>query len=883
MIITIKLTAKIMKIRNLPLILALLFVTPAPFYLSSCSVISGALQKADHNLSKEEIKQIATNITVRITGDKNGGSGVIIKREGNLYTAVTNRHVVDQADDYKIITPDGEIHPFEDGFYSNFYDIAIMQFQSDKNYTVATIGSLPDLKEEDKVYASGFPANSDKLLFTEGNFSFNLDQPLNNGYQIGYTNPIQQGMSGGAILNQKGELVGINARLANPITPDYTYFDKSSIPQDLLEKIISLNWGMPIEKVASLDPNYLPYTPPALLTGIGKKVNDLSKNSTVKINVSVNNTEENGSGVIIARNNKTYYVLTANHVLKKDASFELITPDQENYKLSIVQQFEGVDLALVKFTSKQDYAVATISDYRLSQKEKLYVFTGGWAKNNPYLRFTAGLIYSQIDSEIYYTKDNKYLDQSNGYGLVYTNITEGGMSGGGVWDTEGRLIGIHAASEAERSGLREVVTLGNSLGVPINTFLSFFSGEGDSQKNEIKEIKKEWLNIQSSSPYFLTEEESDTLQGELFTVTPPPKNAGETQWLNYGNQLWRLFKYDQAINAFNKAVSLNPNSYEAYYNGGLVLSDQNKDEQAVFAYIKATEINADFYPAWREMGDSFYDLKEYELALKAYNKAIDLNNKDHVLWWSKGSTLNDLKRYEEAIEAFDTSINLKPHPFAYNNRGNAYYNLKEYEKAISDYKKAIEIDPNYAYAYNGRGNTYYDLKEYEKAISDYKKAIEIDPNYASAYNGRGATYDDLKEYEKAIDDYSKAIEIDPNDADAYYNRGITYKNLKEYEKAIDDYTKAIEIDPNDADAYYSRGITYDDLKEYEKAIDDYSKAIEIDPNYADAYYSRGLSYKQLGNKEKALLDFRKSANLYQKQGNNTWYQNAINQINELEN
>ena len=45
------------------------------------------------------------------------------------------------------------------------------------------------------------------------------------------------------------------------------------------------------------------------------------------------------------------------------------------------------------------------------------------------------------------------------------------------------------------------------------------------------------------------------------------------------------------------------------------------------------------------------------------------------------------------------------------------------------YRKAIKIDPNYAYAYNNLGNALDDIGKKEEAIENYRKAIKIDPNY----------------------------------------------------------------------------------------------------------------------------------------------------------
>jgi hypothetical protein len=70
----------------------------------------------------------------------------------------------------------------------------------------------------------------------------------------------------------------------------------------------------------------------------------------------------------------------------------------------------------------------------------------------------------------------------NGNELVYTNQSSGGMSGGGVFDAEGRLVGVNRGSEDNYLGDKEV-SWGYSLGVPITTFLGIAEAAKFSTQN----------------------------------------------------------------------------------------------------------------------------------------------------------------------------------------------------------------------------------------------------------------------------------------------------------------------------------------------------------------------------------------------------------------
>lgn len=175
--------------------------------------------------TENQVDAITQKFTVLIDSiDKSSGSGVIIKKEGNVYSVLTNWHVVDETiSNYQIITPDGQSYPIDEGSVNQLpgVDAAIVQFTSDADYQVAKLGNSEALQRNQKVYSAGFPGRSFAIQtpiyhFVPGKVIFNASQskPISaKGYSLVYDNPVLPGMSGGPILNQQGELVGINGKV----------------------------------------------------------------------------------------------------------------------------------------------------------------------------------------------------------------------------------------------------------------------------------------------------------------------------------------------------------------------------------------------------------------------------------------------------------------------------------------------------------------------------------------------------------------------------------------------------------------------------------------------------------------------------------------------
>ncbi|NMG20439.1 trypsin-like peptidase domain-containing protein, partial [Brasilonema bromeliae] len=171
-------------------------------------------------LSPAEVNKTAKEITVLIQSKKpRYGSGVIIKKEGNTYTVLTAAHVVEGADNYEIITPDNRRYAVNYRTIKPLpgVDLAEVQFSSSQNYTVAKMGNSDASTEGTTAYVAGFPAptfaiNQSIYTFIDGRITANASKPLRDGYALVYSNNTSDGMSGGAVLNEKAELIGIHGR-----------------------------------------------------------------------------------------------------------------------------------------------------------------------------------------------------------------------------------------------------------------------------------------------------------------------------------------------------------------------------------------------------------------------------------------------------------------------------------------------------------------------------------------------------------------------------------------------------------------------------------------------------------------------------------------------
>ncbi|BAU67530.1 tetratricopeptide repeat protein (plasmid) [Stanieria sp. NIES-3757] len=881
--------------------------------------------------AEKALTEIARAITVKISTKDNGGSGVLIGKQGNNYLILTNAHVVRSGKTFEVKTEDGQTHQANLVFnsISANYDRALLQFSSNHTYKIATPSELP-AEPELPTFAAGYSRQTGKFVTTSGQVTQISDQLLKEGYQIGYTNEIESGMSGGPILDGDMKLLGINGQLKFPIINTvYVYQDGTQPKPEEIEAMRQLSWGIPIDTVLGElnsnivtaynlpQPEIAEANTPALTEWLGELEAE-AKQFTVKIDNT--NGLSNGSGVIVAKENNTYAVLTADHVICerdnatqpcRDFVYEIVTHDGQRHQIEAdkTRRQEGVDLAVVKFTSDENYQVAQLANYPLTQGDA--VFVAGYPKldNNkpaPWL-FSLGYGFEREqgllevkDSSL--TTDNFGLISSQGslaggYEMVYSSITYGGMSGGAVLDRDGRVIGIHGLAEGEevldsQSSDKKQVQSGFSLGIPINTFVGL---------TNILMVNST-LAIQDNKPKKLNTSETQAFQDAILGTEIPQSNATAEKWLERGNKLWRLRRNSEAVEAFDKAIELKPEFIHlAYYGKGLALGYERKYEAALKSLELATETEPSFAAAFLTKVVFLQQLNRLEEALSVTETASSLQPNNANLYNQKGNILFDLERYSEAKLAYNQAIKLNPRSTFYYNRGNVYDQQNKPDLAIVDFNKAISINSNDAKVYINRGLFYIRQDKPDLAIADLNKAISINSDYTKAYYNRGVVYDQQGKLDLAIADLNKAISIDREFAPAYLNRGAVYADQGKLDLAIADYNQVIDLNFDDGIVYYNRGNLYAQQGKLDLALSDYDKAIAINSNYTGAYfnakvyYNRGTIYAQQGKLDLALSDYDKAiainsnyaevyadrGSIYARQGNPDLALNDFNQAIDL--
>jgi tetratricopeptide (TPR) repeat protein len=344
-----------------------------------------------------------------------------------------------------------------------------------------------------------------------------------------------------------------------------------------------------------------------------------------------------------------------------------------------------------------------------------------------------------------------------------------------------------------------------------------------------------------------------------------------------GKSLYQLGKVDESRIFLKEATQAPTNSAKDLGFKGDALGLLENDQSAIAIYEKAIKSDPNDSELWFKNGALLEKLGNNRKASEAYQKAISLKQDNIDAWNGYGTVLIRQQKFQEAKDTLEEAIKIEPtNPAIWKNLGLALEYLGESERSQEMYQQALKlydlkIKENSQKGYNliQKGGVLLKLKplreaRLREARSAFQNATKVNPTSASAFSNLATAQFNLKEYDDALANIDRAIALDPTSHRFLHNKGSFLKGRsssnreQDYQDAINAYTQALAIKPNYIPALQDRGQVYMKLDRLENAQKDFKQAIDYDDNNAKSWLFQGLLFEKTDRDEEALEAYQKA-------------------------
>ena len=231
-------------------------------------------------------------------------------------------------------------------------------------------------------------------------------------------------------------------------------------------------------------------------------------------------------------------------------------------------------------------------------------------------------------------------------------------------------------------------------------------------------ISKESQKSHNDTPPDVSQSEVSD-QHHLFPATDAQSGelkAGKN-WLAEGDQAYQNSNYEEALTAYEEALTNDPLSVETWSGKGATLLHLGYIEEALLAYDQALSLHPNDPDLWNSRAHVLHELHRYDEEMFCYDQALALDPKYVFAWSGRGITLAEQNRLEEALLAFDRALVLDAtQGVIWQAMSDALYSLRRYEDAILAINRALDLEPNNATMWDIKGNILRRLDRPDQAL-----------------------------------------------------------------------------------------------------------------------------------------------------------------------
>ncbi|MDQ6787277.1 MAG: tetratricopeptide repeat protein [Acidobacteriota bacterium] len=391
-----------------------------------------------------------------------------------------------------------------------------------------------------------------------------------------------------------------------------------------------------------------------------------------------------GSGFFVSKDK----IVTNRHVIERANRVEIHLINGKNYAVKGVLAIDGEgDLALLQIDLPEGFATPLEIIQTAPQEGESIVVIG-----NPY--GLEGSVSNGIVSAV---------REIAGYGKIIqiTAPISPGSSGSPVVNMRGQVIGVATLQAAEGQSLNFAVPSERISQLKIGALQTFAALNLETQKN---------------------------------------KRAMAESLYSQGLGILSRDDYARALVFFEKAVEIDPNYAESWYQAGFCYGILGRHNEALKASRQAARLRPDWAETFINIGASSFALGQYKDAADAYRQAAKLNQYSADIQYSLGLALNKLNRADEEILAFKRAVALKPdHAGAIERLGLAYFKQNRFKEALAAFEQ-LKIYKTDAKTYNYLGESYFESGDTDASLDAFNNAVAVNPNFDKARFNLGRAY-----------------------------------------------------------------------------------------------------------------------------------------------
>jgi tetratricopeptide (TPR) repeat protein len=304
-------------------------------------------------------------------------------------------------------------------------------------------------------------------------------------------------------------------------------------------------------------------------------------------------------------------------------------------------------------------------------------------------------------------------------------------------------------------------------------------------------------------------------------------------------------RLDEAINEFQKATELNPNSAAAFFDLGAVYMQAHRYGDAIKPLKKAVELKGDFPGLHESLG---YALLSQGYTTEAIPQFQAANAREGlgIAQLESGDLADAVNNLEAALASHPDNPDL----LYYFGRATGLLSQQINDKLLSSY-------PATARGYQSLAENYSALHQAKQAEEAYQKAIKLRPDLPDLHLALGEVYAQTGEWEKAEEEFRAEAKLRPGSAETAFRLGSALLQNGHLDEARQELARANQLQPDMPETLYALGKAASMHGDSAVAINAFNRVIALEPTgslASQAHFTLAGIYRKQGKSAQAQAE-----------------------------
>ena len=202
-----------------------------------------------------------------------------------------------------------------------------------------------------------------------------------------------------------------------------------------------------------------------------------------------------------------------------------------------------------------------------------------------------------------------------------------------------------------------------------------------------------------------------------------------------GDMLLHTGKVQEAIDHYQRALQIGPDTPEGQVNLGVALDRMGRAQEAIGHYEEALRIRPDYAKAHYNLGQALWQAGQLQAAIGHYKQALRMDPDYTEAHVNLGIALSQVGSNRDGLAHFMEALRLSPgSPEVHCNLGQALFQAGKVTEAVEHLQQALRIKPDYVEAHFNLGLALEKLGRTPEAIEQFEQALKLQPDFAPARN-----------------------------------------------------------------------------------------------------------------------------------------------------